>query len=1548
MNTPSRRLWHGRRIACTLIELLSLFALRAAWSAGAVTLSLFTASPNPGTNDLFNFNGVSRDGLNVNDGGTYADGGANDAFTYVAGDRAAQGQTFTTGANSNGCVLHAIWVRQAGYTNNTVATWWQINGGVTLTVRITDPVQAGTAGFAFRTEAYVTTGAEGWAGLHNSLNGDGYWLRFAFAAPVTLQTNKTYGFDLTSATTGAFFEWLGTSNNVFAGGGAYKGNTSGTPDNTMTSLVGDRVFLLEMAGSTATNTTTTNYDAYLSPLTAVDPFPNGRVQLLPSRFNQNRELHRTGYLAWLESDRLLWPFRNNAGLTQPVGATHLGGWEGGSGFTAVRGHMLGHYLSAASRMYADTGDGTYLTKINYLVTELRKCQDALSTNEIAVGRPYGYLSAFPSTYFDTLETSPSSAQVPFYTVHKILAGLVDAYRYTTNNLALDIASAMSDYHAWRVAQLSSSQVEAMFRTDNGNSEEWGGMNEALTDLYLLSEARGDTNAIRHLTLAKIFHRDWFINPLAANVDQLSGLHANTHVPQVTGFARVASVLNTNDPERMRLQTAASNFWNIVLGQHWLVLGGNSYGEHFSTPGKETGVGGSALAWNTAETCNTHNMLRLTQQLFMQNPSVAYADYFEHALYNHILAGLEPNAGMMTYFVPMNFGDFKTYCKPEGSCWCCTGTGIENPTRYNEAIYFHKTNVLWVNLFIPSQLNWSERNLAVTLETGFPNTNTVKLTVQAPQPTNASFRIRIPSWVAAPPTVKLNGATQPLAPAAGTFLELHRTWSNGDTVELTLPMSLRVDHSMDDPTQVSLFYGPILLAGALGTNGMPASDQAQDQWDYSGIATVAVPSLIGDHPDDPANWVHPTVTPLIFSAVGAYAGSSDRTNVLLRPFYDVHHERYAVYWNLIAPAGLAVWSGGGGSPNWSVTGNWNFVPTNRCAVEFGLPVDSTLSNNLAANLQINGVQFTAPAGSYVLNGNGIILEGDVVNDSTSPQRLNLPIQLVSGLGWTWDAAAGDLSVGNIISGNGGLNKQGPHTLTLLADCTFTGSTHVGAGELQLGNGGTAGQLASARVTLEAGAILTFTRSDTFVVNTSIAGNGEVHQRGSGTLQLSQMLSNSGPTVVEAGKIQMTSEVQQVLQHRWSFNGSLNDSVGAVNATVVNVGANNTSLSGSAITLSGGSRNAADYVSLGAGLLPKDGSPVTIELWATQVSAQNWSRIFDVGSSDSENLFMAWSQGTDINMDRLEWKDLATTTANNTCAPYAPGTEQHIVMMIEPGAGSGGTTRVTWYAAPAGSASLGAARGTFETANTLVALNDSNFWLGRSEYSGDATANASYNEVRLWNRAFSAAELQQLHTLGANDVGAFATNATTGGFNVQSDLQLWSGSQLDLAGTTQHVASVSAGAGATIQLNGGRLIISGGGDPTAIFAGGISGPGSVVVDGTLRLVGNAMIAANVALTNNGTLDVMTWNGTLPAGFVNHGTVLDRSLIRLGQGQVSGNDFIVNVQTYSGHAYQLQCRDSLTTGSWQNVGSALIGNGTSTYLIHPGGRSASQRFYRLSVSP
>jgi len=1481
----------------------------------AATLTLTGSTPTPDAYDIYNFSGASHDGANVGNGAAYADGGVNDAFTYVAGDRADQGQTFTTSNNTNGCIVNAIWVRHAGYTNNSSTTFWQMNSGVTLTVRVTDPLQAGAPGFAVRTETYTTTGTEGWSGGFNSANGDGTWLRFAFAAPVSLATNKTYGFDLTSATTGAYFEWLGTSNQVFAGGSAYNGSTTGTADNNMNTLVGDRVFLIEMAGSPATNVPpTTNFAVTLAAM----PFDLTNVTLLPSAFQTNMLLDK-GYLLSLDTDRLLYSFRANAGLSTS-NATPYGGWESPNSALCL-GHFVGHYLSACSMMYASTGDPALKARTDYLVGELAKCQTASP----AAGFNAGYLAAFPESYINDVIAQNQSGyfSVPWYTLHKVMAGLLDVYQHTGNAQALTVLTNMANWVQFRMDQLTATQIQNML-----NFREYGGMNEVLANL---SAATGNTNYLR---IAADFDKQSLFNPLSLDQDVLDGLHANTQIPEITGAAREYELTGTNSYHEI-----ASFFWNRVADFRSYVIGGNSDGEYFFPITDFP----SHVDARTAETCNTYNMLKLTRHLFEWSPSAATMDFYERALYNQIL-GSETAPGSMTYFVSLLPGHFKTYSTTNNSFWCCDGTGVENHSKYGDTIYFHGTNSLYLNLFIPSQLNWPEKNLTVVQNTAFPQSDTTTLTFQCTNGLPLTLNIRYPSWAQSGMQLSINGTPQTVTNSPGSYVSVTRNWQTNDLVQIQFPMTLRTEALQDTNNTVALFYGPILLAGALGTNGMPASDIAAGNLDLVNIPIPAgtVPLVVADIPTLLSNTVPVAGQPLTFQT----AGLGRPNDVTLIPFYQVQHQRYSVYWNLATPSATCVWSGGGNPANWSVGANWNLTPTNQCAVQFGLPAGGATTNNLTAGTQLNGIQFLAGAGGFALSGNGVLLQGDVANNSSSAQQINFPIQLLSGVAWNFNTVAGNLTLGGTITGSGTLNKIGAQTLTVLSNLAFSGSVHVAAGQLQIGNGGAAGSLGSVPAVVDAGASLAFNRSDTFVVGGAISGAGTVIKRGAGTLQVSGSLSNTGPTIIEAGTLQIASQAVPVLKHRWSFNGDLNDSVGASNAMVVDVGANNTSLSSSNITLAGGSQSASDYVSLGSGLLPKDGSPVTIELWATQLGAQNWSRIFDVGSSTSDYLLMSWSQGTDTTKDRVEWKDSATATADSTVAPYALGTEYHVAMVVQPGVGNSGTTRASWYAAPAANANLGAARGKFDTANTLANLNDVNFWLGRSEY-GDNTANASYDEVRLWNRAFSMNELQQLHALGPNGIGAFATNILAGTLGSQSDLVLQSGATLDLGGTAQQIASVAGASGSVIQLNGGQLKI-GTGTNTATFAGSISGSGSLIVNGTLRLVGNASIASGIAVTNNGTLDITTWNGTLPAGFVNHGQVLTRSLIKLGQCQFSNSVFTVTMQSYSGHIYQLQYRDSLTAGNWQDVGGAVAGNDASILLAQSGGIGATARFYRVALSP
>jgi DUF1680 family protein len=609
---------------------------------------------------------------------------------------------------------------------------------------------------------------------------------------------------------------------------------------------------------------------------AAEAFDLGRVRLLDGPFQQVQELHRTRTVGQLEPDKLLFEFRKNAGLPQPPGVkSGYGGWD--SGFIA--GHYGGHYLSAAARMYAATGDATFREKADYMVKVLAECQAKLGG---------GYLSAFPANKFDALENNPHKASVPYYTIHKILAGLLDVHALCGNPQALAVAAQMADYFAARIAKLTPAQVEAMLRTDyTGNPlNEFGGMAEALTELYALAAKHGDPNARRHLQLAAVFNRDWLIAPLLNGQDKLNGLHGNTHVAQVTGLARYA--LATGDE---RAGQAAAAFWKLVTSEHTFVIGGNSFDEKLRAARTEVAGRGSAeLSSATAETCNTHNLLKLTRYLFALQPQAGYADYLELALYNHILATIAPDTGHVTYFTPLRPGDFRTYLDAP---YCCQGTGIENAARFGEAIYFHHAGTLWVNLFIPSTLDWREQGLKLRQDTRYPETGAIRLTLEAAQPVSATINLRIPAWVDGPVSLTVNGQKQPSDIHPGSFASITRRWQTGDVIELNLPLALRVRPAMDDPATLSLFYGPVLLAGELGRAEMPATDIAgKDVYRKLPVPPVPFFRRATKLPVEPV-----AGQPLTFQARMTNPVDQREVTVRLSPLYRVHHQRFAVYWKV---------------------------------------------------------------------------------------------------------------------------------------------------------------------------------------------------------------------------------------------------------------------------------------------------------------------------------------------------------------------------------------------------------------------------------------------------------------------------------------------------------------------------------------------------------------------------------------------------------------------------------------------------------------------------
>ena len=446
----------------------------------------------------------------------------------------------------------------------------------------------------------------------------------------------------------------------------------------------------------------------------IEPFAMTDVRLLDGPFSRC-DVAGPKVPAELDPDRLLHNFRVNAGL--PSDAKPLGGWEEPK--VEIRGHTLGHYLTALSLMYASTGDAAFKQRADYIVGELAKCQDASP----AAGFHPGYLSAFPESFIDRVEQG-KNVWAPWYTLHKIMAGLLDANQLCGDAQALTMLTNMADWVEFRVDRLTPGQMQRSLDTEHG------GMNEVLANLYAVM---GNTN---YLQLAEAFNHQKIFAPLARGEDNLDRLHANTQIPKIIGATREYEL--TGDPQFL---TVATTFWDAVALHRSYVIGGDSDHEHFFPTNDFAGH----LSTDTAETCNTYNMLKLTRELFALEPSAAKMDFYERALYNHILASQDPETGMFVYLMSLKPGHFKTYSTPEDSFWCCVGTGMENHAKYGDTIYFHDAEALYVNLFIASELSWPEKGLVVRQETQFPASDSTMLKIKVGKPTNFTLKIRQPAW-----------------------------------------------------------------------------------------------------------------------------------------------------------------------------------------------------------------------------------------------------------------------------------------------------------------------------------------------------------------------------------------------------------------------------------------------------------------------------------------------------------------------------------------------------------------------------------------------------------------------------------------------------------------------------------------------------------------------------------------------------------------------------------------------------------------------------------
>ncbi len=609
--------------------------------------------------------------------------------------------------------------------------------------------------------------------------------------------------------------------------------------------------------------------AAAAPVTKqVELFDLTQVKLGDGPFNDAMNRDRD-YLLSLDPSRFLLMFRITAGI--PSTAMPFGGWE--SPGIELRGHSLGHYLSACSLMYSSTGDKKLKARVDEIVDALAECQTAAPKQ----GFHAGYVSAFPESFFDRVDER-KEVWAPWYTMHKIMAGLLDAYTHTGNQKALDILNQLAGWVQFRVDRLTLQKMQASLETEHG------GMNEALANLYAIT---GNPN---HLRIAEAFNHQQIFSPLAHGEDRLNGLHANTQIPKIIGAAREYEL--TGNAE---YKDVASFFWKDVALTRSYSLGGHSDDEHFF-PINEFAKHLSPIA---AETCNTYNMLKLTEHIFTWAPSNVSADFYERGLYNQILASQDPKKGMFAYFLSMKPGHFKTYSSPENSFWCCVGTGMENHAKYGEMIYAHGDHSIYVNLFIPSSLNWSQEGVTLQQETKFPEEQSTHLRLKLEHPAHFALKVRQPAWLASPLVVRVNDKDEAAVADKAGYVTVDRDWKNGDKVDVTLPMALRTETLPGSQSIVCVFYGPILLAGELGTENMPSKGAyALDQQDFKQWLDPAVPAF-KNSPAQVIKDLKPVADqPLTYTST-AFTPAKEIT---WEPFYKLHHQRYSVYWNTTTEAG----------------------------------------------------------------------------------------------------------------------------------------------------------------------------------------------------------------------------------------------------------------------------------------------------------------------------------------------------------------------------------------------------------------------------------------------------------------------------------------------------------------------------------------------------------------------------------------------------------------------------------------------------------------------
>ena len=608
-------------------------------------------------------------------------------------------------------------------------------------------------------------------------------------------------------------------------------------------------------------------------------FPHQQVQLLESPF-QNAMNVDLEYILKMDPDRLLAPYLSEAGL-QPK-AENYPNWEN----TGLDGHIGGHYLTALSLMYASTGNQEVLDRLQYMIDELEKAQDA--GNGFLGGTPESkkLWNQISEGNINAGGFSLNDKWVPLYNIHKTYAGLRDAYQIAGIEKAKDMLIDLTDWMIEITKNLSDEQYQELLISEHG------GLNEVFADVYKMT---GDQ---KYLDLAYHFSHQDLLQPLSDQNDVLTGMHANTQIPKVIGFETIAALDQNED-----YHEASKFFWDNVVNQRSVAIGGNSVREHFHPKDDFSTMITSVQG---PETCNTYNMLKLSEKLFLAEADEKYVDYYEQALYNHILSSQHPEKGGFVYFTPMRPGHYRVYSQPETSMWCCVGSGLENHGKYNEFIYAHSEDELVVNLFIPSVLTWKEKGVKLTQDNDFPAEESTTLKLELENSKEFDLKLRYPKW-AKNFTVSVNGNPVEISEQAGSYVTVHKSWNDGDLVKIEFPMQVSTAALPDQSNYKALKYGPFVLGAKTGEDDLEGlfADASRGGHIAAGkkIPLSETPIfLIKNNASSIAQLVS-RPGPAIEFKIKDLIYPEDFQDLIFQPFYQIHDSRYVVYLPVETPESL---------------------------------------------------------------------------------------------------------------------------------------------------------------------------------------------------------------------------------------------------------------------------------------------------------------------------------------------------------------------------------------------------------------------------------------------------------------------------------------------------------------------------------------------------------------------------------------------------------------------------------------------------------------------